>query len=337
MIESIRLKNFQAHKDTYISFTEGLNVIAGSSDVGKSSVIRALEWVRANRPLGLGYLRDGAEGPIHVQIRFSGGIVIDRIRDKATNYYSITSEGEEGGLVEFDSVSTDVPEEVTKVFNLESHNIKSQFAPMYLIQESAPAAARLVNSLVGFDGVGEAVVECERELAGVKSSLVVSEGEIEEAEGILERLDGIEAVGEGIEYAEEIERKCCQLAEEIDEITKMGGRVAKLKNKAKIGLEFFQESVEPLINSCSELVGEIEALRRELKGIIRDAEYTKNKRQAYYDSSLQSKGLAKEVKSFIEGLDVCPFCGGESIEKMKGGLMEMLIVVDSEGGGDGDV
>lgn len=41
-IESIRIQDFQNHQDTYIKLVPGLNLITGSSDSGKSAIIRAL-------------------------------------------------------------------------------------------------------------------------------------------------------------------------------------------------------------------------------------------------------------------------------------------------------
>ena len=52
MIKSIQIKNIQSHKDTSLEFSPGINAIVGSSNNGKSAVLRALYWARYNRPLG---------------------------------------------------------------------------------------------------------------------------------------------------------------------------------------------------------------------------------------------------------------------------------------------
>lgn len=41
-IKGLKLKNFQSHKDTYIEFTDGLNVIVAPNNTGKSVVFKAL-------------------------------------------------------------------------------------------------------------------------------------------------------------------------------------------------------------------------------------------------------------------------------------------------------
>ena len=42
MIKSVGIVNFQSHEETAIEFSPGLNVIAGGSDAGKSSILRAI-------------------------------------------------------------------------------------------------------------------------------------------------------------------------------------------------------------------------------------------------------------------------------------------------------
>lgn len=52
MIKSIELKNIQSHENTRLDFDKGINVIVGSSNNGKSAILRGLYWARYNRPLG---------------------------------------------------------------------------------------------------------------------------------------------------------------------------------------------------------------------------------------------------------------------------------------------
>ena len=53
MISKIELKNIQSHKDTTIELDPGINIIVGSSNNGKSTIMRAINWVTYNRPLGI--------------------------------------------------------------------------------------------------------------------------------------------------------------------------------------------------------------------------------------------------------------------------------------------
>ena len=57
MINSVVVRNFQIHKKTSIEFVSGVNIISGTSDNGKSSLIRAMRWVIENRPQGFYFKR----------------------------------------------------------------------------------------------------------------------------------------------------------------------------------------------------------------------------------------------------------------------------------------
>ena len=41
----IEIVNFQSHANTKLNFDEGVNVIIGPSDSGKTAVIRAMKWI----------------------------------------------------------------------------------------------------------------------------------------------------------------------------------------------------------------------------------------------------------------------------------------------------
>ena len=48
MLSKITLKNIQAHEDLTLEFGQGLNVIHGSTDSGKTAVLRGLLWAALN-------------------------------------------------------------------------------------------------------------------------------------------------------------------------------------------------------------------------------------------------------------------------------------------------
>lgn len=48
-IKSIIIKNFQSHANTELELCDGVNVILGNSDVGKTAILRALGWIFLDR------------------------------------------------------------------------------------------------------------------------------------------------------------------------------------------------------------------------------------------------------------------------------------------------
>ena len=58
--KTLHLKDYQAHKDTTINFTQGLNIIIGESDMGKSSILRALRKLVRDVPAGKDHINKDA-------------------------------------------------------------------------------------------------------------------------------------------------------------------------------------------------------------------------------------------------------------------------------------
>ena len=56
MINTIQINDYQSHRKTELNLSPGINVIVGENDKGKSAILRALNWLVNNRPLGEGYI-----------------------------------------------------------------------------------------------------------------------------------------------------------------------------------------------------------------------------------------------------------------------------------------
>lgn len=157
MITSIRMQNFQNHTDTVIEFDAGVNVIAGSSNHGKSAVMRAFEWVAFNRPSGVGFIRRGQK-TCTVTVQCDDAPPVTRMRDrKGKNVYLV-------GDVEYSAVRTDVPEEVSAILGLTDANIQAQFGKYYLLQDSPGEVAHQINRATNCDIIDDVFVETKRRL-----------------------------------------------------------------------------------------------------------------------------------------------------------------------------
>lgn len=83
-IKSIHIVNFQNHKDSFIELTNGLNLLVGSSDSGKSAVARAINFVIYNESEGSEFVHSG-EKIAEVTIEFLDGSIIKRTKGSSLN------------------------------------------------------------------------------------------------------------------------------------------------------------------------------------------------------------------------------------------------------------
>lgn len=153
-IKNIRLENFQSYKDQTIEFKPGLNLILGSSDSGKSAILRAISFVLYNTPRSKTLIHHGAT-EVRVTIEYSDGTIITRIRgDRNAVMISLPS----GDIKTWDKIDTELPEEVKKAMGfppIDDINgtiaYADQFAKMFLVDLSPTDLPRSLSSLTGVE------------------------------------------------------------------------------------------------------------------------------------------------------------------------------------------
>lgn len=119
----------------------------GPSDVGKSSILRALAWCCFNKPNGQAFIRDGSDES-RVQIRVEGK-TIERRRG-SDNLYLVDGS-------EYKSFGSDPPEPVSNLINLDSINFQWQHDSLFWFQLSPGQVAKELNRIVNLSKMDQAV------------------------------------------------------------------------------------------------------------------------------------------------------------------------------------
>ena len=145
-LASLIIKDFQSHKDTFVELHEHLNVITGESDTGKSTIIRAIEWVRKNRPLGHMFI--GPSGSCSVTLNFMNGSIIYREKGINDNLYRATTENIDEVYRAF---SSNVPGEAGKILYTANVCIQRQFEIPYFVFESDITVGKKLAESSGYD------------------------------------------------------------------------------------------------------------------------------------------------------------------------------------------
>lgn len=186
MIQSLEIQNYQSHKNTFIEFSKGLNIITGASDVGKSAIIRAILWVLTNKPLGDDVVNWDSEGGVHVGIEFDDGYIIKE-RNSGRNTYQLES----GNL---EAVRSDVPDEVLEISRISDYNIQTQHQSYFLLQDSPGEVARKLNQLVGLDVIDRIYKNLASKISEAKSGIKLSGKRISNLEEQIEKLSYLRSV-----------------------------------------------------------------------------------------------------------------------------------------------
>lgn len=138
MIKSLYIQNLQSHKKTTLEFDPGMNVIIGTTDSGKTAVLRALKLVIWNRPRGNAY-NSWWGGSSKVRI-ITEENTITRIKNTKRNAYILDK-------TKLTAMGTKVPDEVTKALNINEINFQQQLDPPFLLTKTAGEVASHFNRI----------------------------------------------------------------------------------------------------------------------------------------------------------------------------------------------
>jgi exonuclease SbcC len=145
VIERLELIDFESHKNTVVDFSQGLNIITGNSDAGKSSLLRALRLVLNNEPGGEDFINFNAD-VCTVKLHMDGHEIVRRKgRSNKVNEYIL-----DGKVLK--AFGQGVPDEVRAVTGLTEVNAEWQFDRRpFLLAETGGYVASKLNEIVNLE------------------------------------------------------------------------------------------------------------------------------------------------------------------------------------------
>jgi len=197
MIKSLTLRNFQSHKDTYLEFHPGLNVIIGETDSGKTAIIRAWKWLTRNRPSGNEF-RSTWGGDTEVIAAMEGN-VISRLRTKSDNQYQLND-------TLFEAVKTDVPDEIIQVLNVNEINLQQQLDSPFLLSKSPGAVAEHFNKVAHLDQIDTGLKNVQSWIRSLEQDTKSDQKRVQELQEELHQFDHLEKMEVEIEVLEQLEQ-----------------------------------------------------------------------------------------------------------------------------------
>lgn len=246
-IKKLQIKNFQAHKDTTLEFDEGLNVITGATNTGKSSILRALKKVIRDTPGGNNFVNiDEKECIISVETEdneITRRITVSSKGDTKTNEYIL-----DGEL--FAKFGKEVPIEITRALRMPEIdfdsvkvdlNFATQLEGPFLLSSTPSLKAKVLGKLSGVDVLDRAIIQtnkCLRKISNeVKSDTVNIEKLNQELSEFIDiskcekELDSLDQSLNKVEQDLLLLEKLKGFKDNLDDVVKRGKKIKKdLKN-----------------------------------------------------------------------------------------------------------
>lgn len=346
MIDAIELTDWEGHKHSLLELDENVTVITGKSHNGKSSIIRAIDWVLNNRPVSTAYFPRGKKKPEStVSISTEDGF-ISRIRNKQNNFYE-TDDGV------FTALRSGVPDEVKDFLGMTEINLQLQKDVHFMLTDTAGKRAKQLNEIAGLSEMDTAIEKINRLHRAVNAKYDTKTTILSDLEKEYKALEWVVQAQKDLDKALAIHVKRNEILSHIEatdlvltNIEAIEYQQSQLPNtKAIKDIDIIKEKDD----ECYFMEKKIEVLEKRLKIIsklkteIRDVNLPipdefvnlEVKLAVFYDvqkasvdlhtllytmqsfedaleiQSNRIKKIETEKKFFMEQFEVCPFCDQE--------------------------
>ena len=315
-IKTLELENFQQWKSGRIDFSNGLNVIVGDTECGKSTLFRAISSILTGKMPG-DSIRKGCKNT-SVTLTFSDNTVFKRSRGNRDNIIEVD------GTI-YERVGKEIPSDYfVKLGNTSitfgdkklSLCLYSQFDPHFFITLSDYDKSKLIGSICGIDIVDKVVDRVNKDIRQANSNIKFIAEQLDNDNKLLElkqpELDSKTLI-------------CNNLSNIVDNVNKS---VDKLNKLVKINQELL--SLDTLISECEtnknlskrlldtfNFKESIDLLTKlvTLKTQINDINYNIYNTNKYLEDKLYTFDV-QSLKNKIDLLDDLVYCQ-ESLLKLK--------------------
>lgn len=290
MIKKIQIQNFQSHKDTTLEFSNGVNIIVGTTDSGKSAIIRALRWVFFNKPMGESF-RSTWKGDTSVQVLFSNG-QIERKRTNNFNGYIL-------GDSEFKALKSEIPKEISDFLNVNNINLQSQGDNFFLLSNTSGEVASHFNKIANLDTIDIANRNIKSWASNVSKRLNSLEETFKEKQKELLQYDYIDKFEVDLEVIENDSTKLKEFRKNITKLTSL------LSSINEINIELEEESIileiETDLNSIFSLKDKINQLNIDYENLsFLLGELNQNEKSInVYSKYIKIESTLEEIQNLI--------------------------------------
>lgn len=307
-LKKVQIRNFQSHRDTEVNLVPGINLIVGTSDIGKSAFMRALNLVMHNEVPNREYVTYG-EKDATVILEFSDGTIVERVKGSTKNAYYATLP--DGTRIEKEKLgnTTTIPEEIYKALGSPPMDKKhgplayaDQHSPLFLVSLTSTELPRCISELTGLDDYETAALDLaknarrfDKKVKEIKDRATSIEAELEQYQGLDFEIQSYEEISGLLEKAAEARAEAEDAENRLHEynlILEQGREILSEINDAQKVLVIKQD-----YNKAVELKQEVESM---LDVLDEYDEIEEQIDQMELDILQSSRLLDPEIQSIID-------------------------------------
>jgi len=239
-IKTIELFNFMNHVNTKIDLADGINLVTGSSDNGKSAIMRALYSVFLDKH-DSGWIRDG-EKEYTVKITFVNGDTFERTKGKK-NILTMTPFGGETKTAQ--SYGKDMPEDYRKFLGYIPETsdgplpFSLQKKDVFLVDKKELSLGQEISVLLQVDDLEKGASNLKKEITKYNTQTKELQSDKQKLETELEQFD-------------DLDRKL-KLVEDLDEILSVHKELSDLVHRKQSTLITCRDIYNEVVNITTKL------------------------------------------------------------------------------------
>jgi DNA repair ATPase RecN len=279
-IKSVRLFNFQNHRDNIFYLADGLNILTGSNDNGKSAIARGLDFALNNNKSGDIVRYNQKE--CFVEIQFLDGSTLKRYA-APDNRVEFKYKDDIKATV-YKSFGNKLPDEVKKFLGyppisneLGPLNYSNQNNKNFLIDQSPAHLPYIISDLVGVADLETAsknlfseVDRYSKDISKIEKEIDTLELELEEYQSLDDDIDKHDKLTTILEEIESEQNQIHDLEKAVNDVNNLVSRIRKAKKELKINSNIVETLSESVTNIEKEHSGLSQILNEynSLKSII---------------------------------------------------------------------
>jgi len=289
MLESVALRNFQAHKDLTLTFGPQLTTLIGITEAGKSTILRALRWVCLNEfdgPAG-SFVRWGKKS-VSVTLVIDGRGLTRSKSDKG-NVYILDGKT-------FKAVGEKVPDEVAGFLKLADVNFQGQLDPHFWFSDRPADVSRSLNRIVNLEKIDTALAAASTRVRRAKLEAEVSQTRLSDARKKRNGLRWADVANGDLAALEQREKSIRKKREQHDDLAILLAKIAETAATRTLA-ETFTETGSSLVLRGShvlQLSERIKQLRTLINGLSEARELSQRVVPVLPDNELSRARAASE-------------------------------------------
>jgi exonuclease SbcC len=277
MITKLEINNFLSHKYSEFTFVNGVNVLVGLSDSGKSAVMNALRWVMRNEPAGDSF-RSWWGGNTYVKITIDDIYEITRLRNNTENGYILQNLKNQQVKSYFNAIKNGVPEEIAMILNMDETNIQTQLSTHFLLSNTPGEVAKHFNKVAKLDKIDLANSNINSWINTINQDIKYKSEELQKNTDKLATFNYLEKLEAEVEVLENLQNTLLNQQNNAKKLEKL---ISKLENvEVKIAEQQKILEIEPYVNNLLDLYSqrkELETQYSKLNRLVKSIESTQAK------------------------------------------------------------